>query len=702
MATLERIRNKAGILVAVVIGLALIAFILGDIFGAGPSLFTRTQFEIAEIAGKSISYQKFQQKFDNLSEIYRLNTGQASLDSETHRELMEDAWELLLRDIIMEDEYEKLGLNVGSDELFDMIQGQNIHPIIRQLFTDPSTGMFDRESVTQFLRTMDRDPSGQQRAYWIYIENEILRERKQAKYKNLLEKGIYVTSLEAKNAFYNYNRRVDFEYIVKRYADVSGDEISISNSEIRSYYRRHRERFRQEASRDIEYVAFDVVPSEEDDREAREWIEDIKDEFVEVERERLRSFVNANSDISFDPVNYSYGELPEEINDFMFNAEPGDVYGPYYSDGTYKLARLAEINFLPDSVRARHILIQPREDLPYEDAKAKADSLLNVVTGGGNFGELAMEFSADGGSRFEGGDLGWFTEDIMIEDFSRACFDAARGDRFIVETDFGFHIVEILNRSREVKKVQVALLTREVTPGSDTYQRTYRNAVEFASQVGDYDSFLNTIEEKGLRKRVANNVRINDHSLPGLESPRELIRWAYDVNEHSVSSIFELGDRFVVAAVASARKDGIRPLDEVRQEIIAELTREKKGELISGQLKEEIDGAASFNDIASSTGSRIETANGIRFASFTIPSAGMEHKLIGAVVSADPETIGGPVAGENGVFLFKVVDAYLEEEPDYEREKRQLADALWSRVNMEVFEALKKLADIKDNRHKFY
>ncbi len=702
MATLEKIRNKAGILVAVVIGLALIAFILGDIFGAGPSLFTRTQFEVAEIAGKSIPYQRFQQKFDNLSEIYRLNTGQASLDSETNRELMEDAWELLLRDIIMEEEYDQIGLNVGTDELYDMIQGQNIHPIIRQLFTDPSTGMFDRESVTQFLRTMDMDPSGQQRAYWLYIEKEILRERKQTKYKNLLEKGIYVTSLEARNAFYNNNRRVDFEFITKRYADISDEEISISNSEIRSYYRRNRDRFSQEASRDIEYVTFDVVPSEADDREAQEWIENIRDEFMEVEAERLRQFVNINSDIPFDPVNYSDGELPEEINNFMFSAEPGDVYGPYYSDGAYRLARLAEINFLPDSVRARHILIQPGGELSYEEAREKSDSILNVITRGGSFEELAMEYSADGGSRFEGGDLGWFTEGVMIEDFSKACFEAETGERFIVETDFGFHVVEILNRSREVKKVRAAILAREVVPGSDTYQRIYRSAVEFASEADNYNEFLNTIEERGLTKRVAGNVRINDHDIPGLESPRQLIRWAFEAGEHSVSSIFELADRFVVAAVANVRREGTQPLDEVRHEIVAELTKEKKGEIISGQLNEEIEGGATFDELARSINSNIEQATGIRFVSFTVPSAGMEHKLIGAAISTDPGDMSVPVAGENGVYVLRVTDAYLDEEPDFDSERRQLANAVWSRVNMEAFDALKRLAEIKDNRYKFY
>ena len=172
MATLEKIRNRAGLLVAVVIGLALFAFILGDILGSGQSLFTNNQFEIAEIAGKSIPYQNFQEKVDQLTEVYKLNTGETSVDAETYNGILEQAWQLLLREIILEKEYDKLGIEVSPEEMFDMVQGTNVHPYVQQLFTDPSTGTFNRAAVIQFLRSMNQDASGQQRAYWLYVEKE--------------------------------------------------------------------------------------------------------------------------------------------------------------------------------------------------------------------------------------------------------------------------------------------------------------------------------------------------------------------------------------------------------------------------------------------------------------------------------------------------------------------------------------------------
>ncbi len=512
MATLEKIRNRAGVLVAVVIGLALFAFILGDILGSGPSLFTNRQFEIAEIAGKSISYENFQQKVDQLTDIYMLNTGESSLDAETHERILEEAWQVLLREIILEEEYERLGIEVSAEELFDMVQGRNIHPIVRQLFTDPSTGAFDQSAVIQFLRSMNQDPTGQQRAYWLYVEREITRERKLAKYNNMIAKGLYITPLQAEFAWNANNKSVDFDFIVQRFDTVDDSLVSVSPADIRRYYRRNRDDFSQTASRDIEYISFDIAPSEDDDRAAREWIEEMEEEFQEVEE--VRQFINLNSDVPFDRRNYSYEELPETIAEFMFSAEPGDIYGPYFENSRYKLSRLVEINFVPDSIRARHILIQPGPELDYQQAQNRADSLLDAARRGESFEMLAMQFSDDMGSRFEGGNLGWFTEGMMVEEFNNATFSAPRGEFFIVETQFGFHIVQVTDRSREEKKIVYATLAREVTPSSATYQRIYSRASQFRGMNNTYEQFSEAAAEQGLPVRVADNILINDKELP--------------------------------------------------------------------------------------------------------------------------------------------------------------------------------------------
>ncbi len=700
MATLEKIRNRAGVLVAVVIGLALFAFILGDILGSGPSLFTNRQFEIAEIAGKSISYENFQQKVDQLTDIYMLNTGESSLDAETHERILEEAWQVLLREIILEEEYERLGIEVSAEELFDMVQGRNIHPIVRQLFTDPSTGAFDQSAVIQFLRSMNQDPTGQQRAYWLYVEREITRERKLAKYNNMIAKGLYITPLQAEFAWNANNKSVDFDFIVQRFDTVDDSLVSVSPADIRRYYRRNRDDFSQTASRDIEYISFDIAPSEDDDRAAREWIEEMEEEFQEVEE--VRQFINLNSDVPFDRRNYSYEELPETIAEFMFSAEPGDIYGPYFENSRYKLSRLVEINFVPDSIRARHILIQPGPELDYQQAQNRADSLLDAARRGESFEMLAMQFSDDMGSRFEGGNLGWFTEGMMVEEFNNATFSAPRGEFFIVETQFGFHIVQVTDRSREEKKIVYATLAREVTPSSATYQRIYSRASQFRGMNNTYEQFSEAAAEQGLPVRVADNILINDKELPGLPNARELVRWAYDAREKAISPIMEIGDRFVIAALTSVRQEGYQSREDVSDEIEGILIRQLKAEIIAARLQERIEAGEELYSIANSLNTNVEQAANISFTSFSVPVAGIEPRLIGTATTIDENRLSGPVIGENGVYLLEVTSISIPEEKDLEMEKNRLGNSIRARVNFDVFEALREQANVKDNRHQFY
>jgi peptidyl-prolyl cis-trans isomerase D len=585
MATLEKIRNRAGVLVAVVIGLALFAFILGDILGSGQSLFTNNQFEIAEIAGKSIPYQKFQEKVDQLTEVYKLNTGETSVDAQTYDGILEQAWQLLLREIILEKEYEKLEIEVSPEEMFDMVQGSNVHPYVQQLFTDPSTGAFNRSAVIQFLRSMSQDASGQQRAYWLYVEKEIEQERKLTKYNNLVAKGLYVNQVEVNQNWERSNKAVNVDYVMRRFNSIPDSLIDVSQSEIQRYYRQNRNDFQQEASRDIEYVAFDILPSPADTAQALQWIESMEEEFSEVEE--VRQFINLNSDVPYSGQNYGRDELPETIAGFMFEAQPGDIYGPYFENNSYNLSRLVEINYVPDSIRARHILIQPEQnDQDLQAARSLADSLLAVLQKGGSFDRIAMEYSDDTGSRLEGGNLGWFSEGMMVPEFNDASFSASRRELFIVETQFGFHIVQVTDRSREVKKVQVATLAREVVPGSSTYQRIYTQASQFSGVNDTYEKFSNAVAEEGLSLRMANNIQINDKQLPGMESARELVRWAYEARENSISPVFEIGDRFVVAALTDVRSEGYQPVEDVQNEIADILTKEKKSVIIEAEIRE--------------------------------------------------------------------------------------------------------------------
>jgi peptidyl-prolyl cis-trans isomerase D len=702
MATLEKIRNRAGILVAVVIGLALFAFILGDFLESGGSLYNRSQLEIAEIAGTSIPYELYQSRIEENENLQKMFSGETSMDEQTMERIREQVWQQMLREYVMEEQYQRLGIAIHPDELFDMVQGRNIHPIIQQQFGNPQTGEVNKAFITQFLKNMDRDPSGRQKTYWLYLENEIKKDREFSKYTNLIRKGLYVTNLQAKRSQADRDTKVDFQFVNLKLSSIPDSTISISSGDLKKYYESHLQDYEQKASRDIEYVIFPVNPSSDDVKDAENWINRAKDEFSTIEDPK--QYVTLNSDSPFDGKNYKKGELPAEINDWAFEAKVGEVTGPYYDGTSYKLARLVAINNLPDSVKARHILVSPKGQSAeaYTKAKATADSLLKVAKANpGKFAQLAKEFSTDPGSKDKGGDLGWFREGMMEKPFNDACFGNKKGEIVLAETQYGFHIIEVMDKGKEVKKVQVAVLERKVIASSATNQKVYSEASEFAGLNKTYSQFISAAEAKKLTKRMANNLLENDRRIAGLESPRELIRWAFKAKKGEVSTVFEFGNNFVVATLTAIREEGNAPLEQVRDDVRIKVLREKKGQILADKMREALKGSNSLDEVAQKLNAKVEQASRISFSSFSIPSAGVEPAVIATASVSAEGRITGPIIGNNGVFAINVT-AINKDESDLASERMRLANSYQSRAYYEAFEALKKNANIKDKRAKFY
>jgi peptidyl-prolyl cis-trans isomerase D len=360
MATLEKIRSKAGILVAAIIGLALLAFVLGDFLtGKSSFLFTGSKNDVGEISGKSVSIQLLDQKAKELEEIEKLKTGKSTMDDSKSEEVKQNAWQQIIYENVMEKEFDKLGLTVSPDELFDLIQGPNPHAIVRQLFTNPQTGEFNRTMLLQFLKGTNDNPTSEQMAFRLYLEKEIKTDRINNKYINLIRKGLSVPTFLAKNEYIASNKKVDFKYIIQRFNSGSDSSLSITSSDIKKYYNNHKYLYyNQTATRDIDYVSFDVVPSKEDTAGFKEWIYKIKPDFL-TETD-MEPFVNANSDEQYNDKNYIESDLPDSLGVLMFKEPVGALHGPYFDNGAFKLARLYKIVNIADSVKARHILITPK------------------------------------------------------------------------------------------------------------------------------------------------------------------------------------------------------------------------------------------------------------------------------------------------------------------------------------------------------
>jgi len=703
MATLQRIRDKGGVLVAIIIGLALLAFILGDFMGKKGGR-SKKYYEIAEIAGKSITYQDFEKKINKLTEIYKL-TGNGTIDESTSENIREQSWQQLIREIILDDEYKKLGLGVCDDELFDLIQGNNPHIFVRQMFTDPQTGRMNKPALINFLKNMDNDPT--QKAYWLFMEDEIVNDRYSTKYTNLVSKGLYSTHNQAVIEFNESNKKVDFSYFVERFNTISDSAVTVNSKDLENYFEEHKNDYKQLPARTIEYVIFNVEPSEADISENEKWINGIKSEFEEAKD--VKEFVNLTADTRFEDINHTPDEFPEIIRGFIDTAELGEVYGPYFENETYKLAKIAEINYLPDSVHVRHILISAGQNRSFSNAESTADSLKTLIKNGANFNTIAITFSEDQGSAQLGGDLGWFREGQMVKPFNDACFQGETGDLAIVKTQFGFHIVEILEKGNNVKKIKVGIVDRKLEPSSTTYQNIYAEAGRFAGLNNTYEKFNETVSNENFDKRTANDLKPTDKEIPGLDSPRSIIRSVFESNENEIvldfnkKAVFELGDQFAVVYLTGVKKEGFSKLKDVESDVRLNVMKEKKALKIIENLKAAMGETETIEELARNLGVNIETATGISFNSFSIPGAGIEPQVIAIAVNSDQDILTGPVKGNNGVYVITVTNiTNPEETDDLTAILYRLKSTYNSRAGYEAFEALKENADIVDKRYKFY
>ncbi len=705
MATLQNIRNRGSLMVAIVIGLALGAFILGDMLNSGSTLMRPSQMEIADIDGVSVQYPEFQKKVEELSEIYKMNSQQTQIDENTWEQIREQVWQGYLQDNIIGKATENIGLTVSADELFDLVQGNNPHPIIQQLFNNPQTGQVDKSTILQFLKSLETNATPQQKSYWLYIEGQIKQDKLRSKYNNLVSKGLYVTSEEAKSSLADKNKNANFQYVVLPYSSVSDATVTVSDSDLKEYYNKHKDEYKQEKTRKIEYITFDVLPSAADVAATEKWVNDAKEEFGSVTDNE--QYINVNSDTRFDPVFYKKEELPAVLADWAFTAQPGEFYGPYLENDEYKLAKVDQFKMLPDSAQASHILITPQTAGSVEKARAKADSLKSLIESGASFADLAIKFSEDPGSATQGGDLGWFKRRQMVPEFEETVFSGDINKIYVVGTRFGFHVIKPTKKGKETNQVRLAILSRKVEPSTETYQKIYSETSKFASENQTAEAFNSAILTQKLDKKIA-ALKETDREIPGLELSRSLVRAAFLADKGKVivnnegSTIFEYGNKFVIGVLTEATEEGESSFEEAKIRVDLAVRKEKKAKMLAEQLQTAASGQSDMGSIASKLSTEVKEASGVNFTTFSIPALGFEPAVIGTVCSLAEGKVSSPIEGNNGVYLTKVTSFTTNSDNDLKSEKTRLAQALSYRAGSQVFESLKKVADIEDKRSKFY
>lgn len=696
---MNSMRNRGGLLVGI-IAFAIVAFLAGDVLISGQNIFGGAPSEIGTINGNKVGIEDFQSKLDANTEQYKKSTGQSNMNESMTGYLVDQTWNQVVYDEVMKDHITKSNIKVSPEELFDMVQGSNPHPEVRRAFTNPQTGAFDPAQVLNFLKTMDtQDPTGETRKQWLSFEKAIQEERVRQKYMNAVKAGMYVPSAFAKADYMEKNKTANANYVLLDYTSISDSAVKVSESDISNYYNSHKYKFKQaENTRSFEYISIDIVPSKEDTIETKKWIDE---QYAGLQSSTNdSSYVNLNAETKYNGAYAKKGELPASIDTIMFSKPQGFIYGPYIDAGSYKVAKLIGIKTLPDSVRARHILIPITTS--QEAAKKTADSLKDLINKGANFAALAMQYSTDG-SKGMGGDLGYFDNKKNVAPFSDFCFQGTKGKVGVVLSQFGYHVIEITDQKNFGKQITVGVIDRSITPSNSTTQALFSKANTLLSSIESSKDFENLKLDASFSKRVADDIKQTDRFVAGIESPRELIRWAYKSDVDDISPLFEAGNKYVFARLTKVKNAGTVPMEYLKTELEAAARKEKKSEMLKEKLTAAMSGASTIQQVAQKSATVATPAVGMTFAFPVIPGVSREPELIGTIFGSEKGKLLGPIAGERGVYVV-FVDNFADALPlpDYSENKNNLFNNNKSRVDNEFLEGLKKSAKIVDNRILFY
>ena len=712
MATLEKIRSKAGLLVLVV-GLALFAFIIGDFLNSGSTYFRQTQERVAKVDGEVIKIQDYQGRIDEMTEMYKMQSGQSSLPEEYMNQIRQSVFDAMVQEVVLDEATDKLGMQVSPEELFDMVQGENISPMIQQMqmFVNPQTGQFDKTALLNFLKTIDDDnianyPADQQaqliqaRNFWLFWEKNIKRQRLEQKYTTLLSKAVSANVLDAKEAFNDASENSDIVYAMQSYASIPDSTVDVSKSEIEKLYNQRKELYKQKEGKVIKYIAVDIRPSQEDYDKASADIESLKEEFKTSEK--VADIVNENSEVPYMDAFFTENAFDPEMKQFATTAEVGAVYGPVFDNDKYRMFKLVDKTVAPDSVKVSHIMLANTGD----EARTTvlADSLMNVLKNGGDFAELAKQFSADQAAE-NGGELGWFTEITALrgvnDDFKNAVFSTPVNNVVKVKSLYGTHLVKVTEKTNNVNKYKVADIDMTVSPSSKTYSNIYNELNQFISKNSDLAKLDDAAKEAGYNLISGVTVTADNQTLGSIKNSRPVIRWAFQNDKGKISEIFECDDKFVIAGVEGTLKEGYRSVASVTPALRAEIAAQKKGEKIAADLKAK--NLTSVDAYADAMGSRVDSVKFINFGTRRIAGIGVEPKMNAMVSIAEVGQLSEPVVGNNGVYVFKVYDRNKDAKEFNEAEEIRTLDASNAyRFGFQAIQSLVNKAEVEDNRVRFF
>jgi peptidyl-prolyl cis-trans isomerase D len=716
MATLEKIRSKA-VLLVVAIGLALFAFIIGDLLKSGSTFFNQSKQKIATVDGETIGIKDFQDKLEERTNNYKNRNNGQSLTEAEMAQIRQSVFDEMVSSILLEKESEKIGFTVSKEELADLIMGNNISPIIRQIpdFQNPQTGNFDKNVLLQFLQTIESDdlsqysPDMQQqiqnyKTWWLGIEEAVIKQKLLSKFATIVSSAMAVNSLDAKAAYDENSVSVDFNYVSQNYNTMPDADVEVTDAEISKLYAQRKNSFKQEGAKVIDYIALNIVPSQEDFAEAADRMGKIKTDMEDASQ--VVDIVNENSDIPFIDAYTSLAQLNEDQKNFIANASIGSIDGPVLTGNIYHLYKLLDVKQAPDSVKAYNLNLPEFGD----DARstAFADSLINIVKSGKTFAEMAQ--SATNGQA--NGDIGWQTESSLVQavdvKFKDALFGAKLNEVFVVKSALGSHLVQVVEKTKPVSKYKIASIQMAVTASPETYNKLYSDLNQYVAKNHNLNAFKSEAEKAGYSCQTDVSVLENQSGLSlgmnYIENSRQVIKWAYNNKKGALSDIFECQDYFVVAGVEGTLKEGVRSFKDVSDILKRELINEKKGAKIVAGLK-----AKNLTSLEAYGAAMNSTPQEVKFVTFSTPrisgGIGVEPLVNAKALAAEVGQLTEPFAGTNAVYVLSLTDKKSNGQSFNVTAQKQQLDMQNSYLLMSVIQnsyLLKENVKIEDNRIRYY
>ncbi len=704
MATLEKIRSK-GVLLVVVVGLALLSFIVGDFLKEGSTYFNKSKETVAKIVGEDINIKEYSAAIDQMTEVYKIETGKTELNDEMMTQLRQSVWESMVNEKILDAEAKKLGLAVSQDELSDRLIGNNIHPLIlqRRSFAGEN-GQFSRPLLVQFLNSLEENPTNQEmkqqidkaKSYWKFWEKTVKNSILQEKYNALISKTITANSLDAKSSYQDKKTSVDVAYIAQPYFLIPDSLVKISDSDINDRYNKQKEQYKQEANCALSFVTFDIKPLKEDYKEAESWINKLVPEFKTTDD--IVGLVNSNSDIMYDGHNYSEKTVPVTLKDFAFDGKTGDVYGPTFVNDTYTMARIVQSGIMQsDSVKLRHIFLLTKDE-------SKTDSLIAAIHGGADFGALAKKYSAVKQTAANGGEIGWLQEGMqgVEKEITVQAFNKSKDEVFTIKNAQGTQIMQVMDKTVPRNKVKLAILERKIVPSSKSVSKIFNDAKEFAIDL-KADNFEKKAKEKGYVVHPVTDILQSTDKIADIPQSRQIIRWGFKSSKNDVSDVFECGTKFVVAMTTEINKKGYRSVEKVKDQLKAEIIKDKKAELMIKNLAGQLTKTPTLEGLAAFMKDSVKTAASINFATYQFGSAGFEPSVIGKATALTLGKVSAPIKGNAGVYVVRTSNKKENPQPfDVKMEKMQLNSRMSYSLPYMIIQDLKDKADITDNRLNFF